>query len=210
MANYDLSVENPSTISRKLDISLFERLCFRGVPSTSHERFHYPVAILGVQRRMRSEIADLVRSTLYKNLEDHSSVEDYPRVPGILHNVYWLDHAHRENGSSEFDAKETSHSNDFEVEMVTQLVSHLSKQEGYSSGDIAVLTPYLGQLRSLRDALGSQYCIELSEKDDEEATALDSLESLITTALDHQARRPLSQTLRIATVTPSHVPTKSL
>ena len=77
---------------------------------------------------MRPEIADLVRIPLYPDLLDHQSVQKYPQVSGMFHNIYWWNHEQEEDGTSQTDVKETSRSNMYEVEMVTQLVSYLSKQ----------------------------------------------------------------------------------
>ena len=79
--NYELSAENQRRLLRyNLDISLFERLCSSGVRSTSENNFKFPFAQLTVQRRMRPDIADLVRLPLYPELEDHPTVQDYPQV----------------------------------------------------------------------------------------------------------------------------------
>lgn len=37
--------------------------------------------------------------------------------------------------------------------MVISVVKHLCKQEHYKAGDIAIMTPYVGQLRLLKDQL---------------------------------------------------------
>jgi superfamily I DNA and/or RNA helicase len=46
----------------------------------------------------------------------------------------------------------TSKQNQFEVEMVLKIVKYLG-QQGYGTDNLVVLTPYLGQLHRLRDAL---------------------------------------------------------
>ena len=182
-----------------LDISLFERLCASGVRSMTTNNLQFPFSQLTVQRRMQSHIADLVRLTLYPGLKDHPIVQNYPQVPGMYHHLYWLDHSHREAGSGEFDIKGTSHSNDYEVEMVKQLVSHLSKQGCYGDGEIAVITPYVGQLRKLRNVLGNTFFVKLSEKDQEEVDTIDELDNT-GDSLPSVERKALSQSVRIATV----------
>jgi superfamily I DNA and/or RNA helicase len=201
VANYELSAENSNPLNPKLDVSLFERLCSDGVPSSSRNRFSIPVAKLNVQRRMRPEIADLVRFPLYNELLDHESVQNYPRVAGMYDNLYWFDHQRHEDGEDGLDMKETSHSNTFEVQMVTQLLLHLSKQDGYKSDDIVVLTPYLGQLRKLRDTLGRTFVVQLSEKDSEEVALLeDRMNGPTDEGQVAEIRQSLSKDLRIATV----------
>jgi superfamily I DNA and/or RNA helicase len=60
-----------------------------------------------------------------------------------------------------------SHSNVWEVEMTHTLVRHIVRQGVYSSSDIAVLTPYTGQLQKLRTKMRSDFEIVLSEPDQE-------------------------------------------
>jgi superfamily I DNA and/or RNA helicase len=200
VSNYDLSVEKPRGMNHSLDVSLFERLCDAGIPSTSKQNFQFPRAQLTVQRRMRPQIADLVRIPLYQTLQDHTSVMNYPRVEGIYDSLYWFHHTKYEDGAGPIDLKETSHSNQYEVEMVTQLVAHLSKQDGYKEGDVAVITPYVGQLRKLRDSLANTFTVQLSEKDTEEVAALQESETSDLYVPIEVERQSLTQSVRIATV----------
>ena len=188
-------MENPHDFTHNLDVSLFERLSSCGVPSSSKENFTFPLAQLTIQRRMRPAIADLVRIPLYKDLKDHSSVVNLPAIAGMHKPIFWMNHDKTEDRASTLDLKETSHSNTFEVDMVTQLVSHLSKQIGYNDGDIAVLTPYVGQLRKLRDSLGKVFVVELSTEDRKEIDEFDELPITV-----HIEQKPLAQSVRIATV----------
>jgi superfamily I DNA and/or RNA helicase len=198
--NYYLSAENQGRqFTHNLDISLFERLCSDGTRSTGEKNRRLPVSQLIVQRRMRPKIADLVRIPLYPNLKDHPTVDEYPNVPGMYHHLYWLDHSQRECGSGEFDFSGASHSNDYEVEIVKQLVLHLSKQGCYGDGDIAVITPYLGQLRKLRNALQNVFSVNLSERDQDDLTAVEEMEFNQESALSIE-RKPLTKSVRIATV----------
>jgi hypothetical protein len=198
--NHELSAENHRReLKYNLDISLFERLCSSGVRSTTDKALEFPFVQLNVQRRMRPDIADLIRRPLYPSLEDHLTVDDYPPVPGMYHHLYWLDHSHHEAGSGEFDIKGTSHSNDYEVLMVKSLVSHLSKQGRYRDGDLAVITPYVGQLRKLRNELRNTFSVQLSDKDQEEVDEIDELEANGKSSPSIE-RRDLSQSVRIATV----------
>lgn len=200
VANYELSVENNRPDKHNLDMSLFERISSTGIPSTTMANFEFPLAQLTTQRRMRPEIADLVRRPLYPALKDHPSVQHYPPVSGMYHSLYWFEHENREDGSGPMDLKETSHSNQFEVTMATELVAYLMKQDGYCEGDIVVLTPYLGQLRKLRSSFARAFSVQLSERDSNELAELDLLEIPSEITSDTAARKPLSQTVRIATV----------
>jgi len=199
--NYELSLENKrKELNHNLDISLFERLCTAGVRSTSENNLQFPFTLLTVQRRMRPEIADLVRRPLYPSLEDHVTVQNYPQVPGMSYPLYWLDHCEPEEGAGDLDIKGTSHSNDYEVEMVRQLVLHLSKQGCYGEGEIAVITPYVGQLRKLRNAFEAIFAVHLSEKDQEEVEEM--VESELETWKPTIERKTLKESVRIATVLP--------
>jgi hypothetical protein len=60
-----------------LDVSLFERLIMGGMKAVR----------LGVQHRMRAEVARLIVPAIYAQLENHSSVYDHPHVQGMLHDV---------------------------------------------------------------------------------------------------------------------------
>lgn len=159
-----------------LDISLFERLV------TDRQSFYDNnletmrskgvLVTLQTQRRMRPVIADLVRYTLYPSLQDSSVVRIYPDLKGFRDNLWFFDHDHLET----YD--ESSKSNQFEAEMVVELVSYAMKQ-GYSGPEIAVLTPYIGQLRLIRCLLGSKSVrVELEEKDAEELARLENRDSV--------------------------------
>lgn len=102
----------------------------------------------------------------------------------------------------EMDVKDTSRSNIYEVEMVTQFVSYLYKQNIYRDGDVVVITPYSGQLRKFRDSLGNIFSVQLSNEDQEALAVLDSLEAT-QKATSIIERKPLAQRVRIAMVTSS-------
>lgn len=65
-----------------MDISLFERMVNNGINSVK----------LNVQHRMRPEIANLIRPTIYKELTDHELMSKYPNVMGINKNVFFITH----------------------------------------------------------------------------------------------------------------------
>jgi len=50
---------------------------------------------------MRPEISDLVRGTIYNELEDHPSVLDFPKVLGLAKNLFFISHKHAESSVSE-------------------------------------------------------------------------------------------------------------
>ncbi len=203
--NYNLSLESQQGASYQLDRSLFERLSVgeRGKPS-------FPVAQLNVQRRMRPEISTLIRETMYPRLLDHTSTKNLPTVVGMRKDVFWLDHDHYEEGA-QADAHQRSHSNLWEVDMIHALVRHILRQGVYNSTDIAVLTPYTGQLQKIRAKTRNDFEIVLSERDQETLTRDgyigDDLGSEKGDATAHMAssgrlleKKQLSDLLRVATV----------
>ena len=62
----------------QLDVSLFERLHIGGMKAVK----------LGVQYRMRPEVARLIVPAIYSQLENHSSVYGHPGIPGMQRDVY--------------------------------------------------------------------------------------------------------------------------
>lgn len=195
IANYELSSENPRGMQYSLDISLFERLVHPYVP----EAAPVPYSTLQIQRRMHPLIARLIRDTLYPGLIDHQSVHDYPQVEGIRDRLFWLDHRHPESNPERQES--TSHTNDFEVEMVAALVHHLVRQSRYSSKDVAVLTPYLGQLVELRNKLANSFEIVVGDRDEVELEkeGLDP-DTQNVDRLSLLKKTNLSKAVRIATV----------
>ncbi|KAI2941241.1 hypothetical protein CBS147321_5948 [Aspergillus niger] len=175
----DYERENPKY---NLDESLFERLAnFRFGESTSsgtggqnQQEYSFPVMQLSHQRRMHPSISELVRETLYPKLQDHPTMTSYPLVPGIARRLFWLDHCNVEDPTDPTEPMQ-SKTNTWEIGMVTALVRHLCQQGKYGPGEIAVLTPYVGQLRMLRNVLEKEMTIIISETDSD---ALDESEGL--------------------------------
>ncbi|CAL3971922.1 unnamed protein product [Diplocarpon coronariae] len=100
-------------------------------PQINNFTFH--VSQLNVQPRMRPQISNLIRATIYSFLVDH---EDTRKLPDV-------------------------------VEMAHALLRHIIRQGAYSSQDIAVLSPYTGQLQKLRAKFRSEFEIVLSDRDQE-------------------------------------------
>jgi superfamily I DNA and/or RNA helicase len=133
---YSLSMESGKGYN--LDLSMFERLVrCKTVPH----------AMLTTQRRMLPAISQLVRETVYPELQDHPLVHKYPPVKGMVKPVVFFDHDHPEDGSNDDESK--SKSNEFESRMIVGFVAYMLRQ-GYAAGQITVVTPYVGQLLKLR------------------------------------------------------------
>ncbi|KAJ5154999.1 uncharacterized protein N7500_010438 [Penicillium coprophilum] len=195
--NHSLSLESSTGKMWQLDRSQFERRAL-GEPGLKPA----PIAQLNVQRRMRPEISQLIRN-VYPKLEDHQSVTTVPNVVGMRNNLFWLDHLCDED-SRDDGSRVKSHSNQWEVDMATALVRHLVRQGEYKSTDIALLTPYTGQLRKLRTSLSKDFEICLSERD-LETLAADGFEKAEDENPESNGRKALEkktllQTLRLATV----------
>ena len=124
-------------------ISLFERLANNG----------FPLVTLGIQHRMRPEIACLVRPHIYEELEDHNSVKHYPSISGVGRNLFFLSHQVQEDSKDDDDL--LSYSNQFEADFIVALCRYLLKQGQYEHHQITVLTMYKGQLLKLKKKMPS-------------------------------------------------------
>ena len=187
VSEHILSLE--CTADYRLDESLFEKMIFPRDPALSA----LPMAQLNIQRRMHPDISAISKVT-YPFLEDHSSTLQHEPTIGLQQRVFWWDHRvpeHEEVGTTR------SHVNQHEVNMVAGLVQYLLKCGGYSQGDIAVLTPYSGQLACLHDCLKAICKIWLNERDRQ---ILLSEELLDEDGPRSKADVSVSGMLRIATV----------
>ncbi len=199
--NYlQFSLETPAGSAYQLDRSQFERRAVGepGLPPL-------PVAQLNVQRRMRPEISQLIRS-VYPNLLDHDCVKNLPAVIGMRQNLFWLDHDNHED-SQDDGGRVKSHSNGWEVSMAAALIRHLVRQGEYKSTDIALLTPYTGQLQKLRAAMSKDFEVFLSDRDLEtlanegfEATPEAEVKQASVAPRKAVEKKQLLHTIRLATV----------
>ena len=202
--NFNLSLESQQGLLYQLDRSQFERLSVgeRGRPT-------FPIAQLNVQRRMRPQVSSLI-SSLYPRLVNHDSTKDLPDVPGMRNNVFWLDHDNLEEGT-QADLLKKSHSNHWEVDMTHALVRHIVRQGVYGSTELAVLTPYTGQLQKLRAKMRNDFEIVLSERDEETlakegfhseeaATETEQMIGQVNAGMRPLEKKKMSDLLRIATV----------
>ncbi|SMR53254.1 unnamed protein product [Zymoseptoria tritici ST99CH_1E4] len=193
--NYDLSTESRNGGQYALDLSLFERL----VQPMDTFAQPLPFSTLEVQRRMHPSISQLVRQTQYPRLQDDPRVSTYPEVVGMRRRLFWMHHEELEDDRS--DGNATSRTNEFEVEMIAALVKHLAQQGVYKASDIAVITPYLGQLRKLRTKLSSTHAILLNDRDVDELAKADlDADEVQPEAQQVASKGNLTQAIRLATV----------
>jgi hypothetical protein len=161
-----------------LDCSLFERLVTSGLPTAS----------LNVQHRMRPSISRIVRCQTYPTLKDHPSVEKYPDVRGVTGNVIFIDHNHKEDVQLEKRGQKNyiqkTKSNLYEASLCVELVRYFLLQ-GYQPDQIAVLTPYVGQLvkimstmeKDLENIVGYLSDMDLKEMNEEDIRKIKTLDS---------------------------------
>lgn len=134
---------NPSVYAlgeyHNFNVSLFERLIANDIPFSR----------LSHQRRMAPQIRSLV-DPIYRNppLMDHPHVLNYPNIPGMQQNMFFLIHNEPESHVSESASKY----NDHEAQMAAHLASYLIMQ-GIPPDMITILTMYSGQRRKLLECL---------------------------------------------------------
>ncbi|EUC58482.1 NFX1-type zinc finger protein, partial [Rhizoctonia solani AG-3 Rhs1AP] len=154
--SWKLSSDNPVTGKiYRFNESLMERLARNGFPMTQ----------LDVQRRMRPSISSLIRTTLYPNLQDNAKVLSYPDVRGMDKNVLFISHENLERGGGE---DSVSKHNEFEINLIYDLVAHLLRQGCYNEeGNIVVLAAYLGQVPKIQQKLQSLVTTVVDDRDAE-------------------------------------------
>ena len=142
--SYELSVEQNDGFD--LNRSLFERLVLKGFPHVT----------LTQQHRMRSEISSMIRHLIYPDLTDAKSTLNRVNLRGFRDNVIFVNHSYPETelkNEKKFNDDRTSFKqNELEGQMVLKCVRYLT-QQGYASDKIVVITPYLDQLKLLRDRI---------------------------------------------------------
>lgn len=193
----DLSLESQHGVLYQLDRSQFERLSV-----VENGRPAFPISQLNVQRRMRPSISALIRNTLYPRLKDHENVQSLPDVVGMRKNLFWFDHTNLEE-STRPDVNQKSKSNLWEVDVTHALIRHIVRQGAYKSEEIAVLTPYSGQLQKLRAKMRRDFEIVLSERDQDvlikDGFLAEEVDPVTTNAPILQ-KKAMNELLRIATV----------
>jgi len=188
-----LTLETDQGKDYRLDESLFERIMkprdplARTIPTTS----------LDIQRRMHPDIAALSRVT-YPFLQDHPTTFLHPMPKGLRNRMWWL---HHEVPEDSIGGVSKSHANMHEVNIVKELVTYLLRGSDYSPGDIAVLTPYAGQVVELRKAFSHECAVWLSEKDKDTLVDSGAIEP-DSSELDEQRQLkiPVQSMLRLATI----------
>lgn len=181
--SYELSVEQGDGYD--LNRSLFERLVLKGFPHIT----------LTQQHRMRPEISSMIRHLTYPDLTDAPSTLNRDNLRGFRDNVMWVNHSSPEgetnHGKEIIDGRTSSKQNYFEARMILKCVRYLA-QQGYGSDRLVVITPYLGQLKLLRDQLLQQNDPILNDLD-----KFDLIRAGLLTDLSSKTSKP---SLRISTI----------
>ncbi|KAH7929198.1 P-loop containing nucleoside triphosphate hydrolase protein [Leucogyrophana mollusca] len=142
--HYLLTVEKGEGYN--LNMSLFERLVLKGFPHRT----------LTIQHRMRPEISTLIRRLTYPDLIDAPGTKVRDNIRGVCDNIMFINHDYPEDdmlqAADRGDTGASSKQNTYEAQMVLKMVRYLA-QQGYGTDKIVILTPYLGQLYKLREAL---------------------------------------------------------
>lgn len=183
-SSYELSVDGGNGYD--LDRSLFERLVRKGFPHTT----------LTKQHRMRPEISSIICHMTYHNLTDADTTLNRDNLRGFRDNVMFINHSELEIELDEFrEVRDgtfaSSKQNLFEASMVLKCVRYLA-QQGYGSDKMVVLTPYLGQLKLLRD--------ELSTGNDPILNDLDKFDLVRAGLLSDLGSKSSKPSLRISTI----------
>ncbi|KAJ3335475.1 hypothetical protein HDU93_005385 [Gonapodya sp. JEL0774] len=147
----------------KINISLFERLI------RASSKAQAPSTALSIQRRMRSNIADLTRDFYEDIVEivDHDMTNTRKiggmgrptknelqllavcrEIPGVVPHIFWWSH----QGVQTIASVGLSKINKTEADLVVNLAAYLHTC-GVPKRSIVILTPYKGQLTLIRKAL---------------------------------------------------------
>ncbi|KAI5468107.1 P-loop containing nucleoside triphosphate hydrolase protein [Mariannaea sp. PMI_226] len=144
-----------------LNVSLFERLVL--------QNNHFKT--LQEQHRSHPDISQFVRKLAYEGLQDASRTTEREPVRGLDGRVVFVHHEHAEEKNAVTEdwnlVEKASKKNKYEAQMVLKLVKYLG-QQGYTSSQMVVLTPYLGQLFLLKEALKNEadpYLNDLDSRD---------------------------------------------
>ena len=181
--SWELSVEQGDGFD--LNRSLFERLVLKGFPHVTLTR----------QYRMRPEISSMIRHLTYPDLIDADSTLQRADLRGFRDNVIFVNHSYPEmelkHGRELNDGRTSSKQNEFEAHMILKCVRYLA-QQGYGSDKLVVITPYLGQLKLLRD--------QISKDNDPILNDLDKFDLVRAGLLTDISSKTSKPSLRLSTI----------
>ncbi|KAK3370713.1 P-loop containing nucleoside triphosphate hydrolase protein [Lasiosphaeria ovina] len=183
--NYALSVEKGDGFD--LNRSLFERLIMQGASHTT----------LRKQHRMVPEISIFPRNLTYPDLLDGPDTVGRSPIRGLQDRVVFFNHGKLEESDKALKDRrdpgtKESKKNLFEAEVILRIYKYLG-QQGYSANQVAILTPYLGQLRVLQDLFAKN-------QQDPEISEMDRFELIRAGLLSKAASKVDKQPVRISTI----------
>ncbi|XP_023016144.2 NFX1-type zinc finger-containing protein 1 isoform X1 [Leptinotarsa decemlineata] len=114
----------------QMGVSLFERMIQNNIECHT----------LNIQHRMRPEICNLIRPSIYSELKDHSSVLGRPKILGVDKVLYFINHKKEEQSCGD-STKKNLHEVTFLINLAKYLILN-----GYSPQNITILATYLGQM----------------------------------------------------------------
>jgi hypothetical protein len=143
--NYALTKEKGDGYD--LNVSMFERLIRHGHDFTTLSRQH----------RSHPDISSFAKMLAYDSLEDVEQTRAREQIRGLETRVAYVHHEHPENAlkgalDRQDPTSKATRANTFEAQMVLKMVKYLG-QQGYGTGNMVILTPYLGQLYLLQELL---------------------------------------------------------
>jgi superfamily I DNA and/or RNA helicase len=131
----------------------------------------------------------------YPDLIDASSTLQRPNIRGLTDNFIFINHSEPEielkNTRELRDGKTSTKQNEFEAQMALKCVRYLA-QQGYGTDQMVVLTPYLGQLKLIRDHIAGDNDPILSDLD-----RFDLIRAGLLSDLSSKTSKP---SLRISTI----------
>lgn len=135
---------------------------------------------------------------MYPDLIDSASTQSRPNLRGVQDNIVFITHDHPEDEDDQLagrreEARRPSKQNMYEVEMILKILWYLAKN-GYGTDEIVILTPYLGQLHRLREALRKEASTDPVLND------LDSYDLVRAGLMSTGAAKLAKKSIRLATI----------
>ncbi|KAJ9456969.1 Helicase required for RNAi-mediated heterochromatin assembly 1 [Diplonema papillatum] len=149
-----------------LNCSLFERMIEGG--------YHY--VALDVQHRMFKKLSKIVAKLSYPGLKDGVKIAEQPEtlIPGVANQLFFLDHRFPEGQGDQHSNDSASKQNVEEAKLIVKTVWYLTHQ-GVLPSQIAIITPYLGQVRLLRQHMeGEKLGVAMNDRDLEDIASDDA------------------------------------
>ncbi|KRX01008.1 P-loop containing nucleoside triphosphate hydrolase [Pseudocohnilembus persalinus] len=136
-------MQSQEIINNIWSISLFERLITNNIPSS----------FLGIQKRMRPEIADYIRLVYGEEYQDDQSVKLYENVKGFKSNVQLFSYQADEHKVESRQQYSKTIINKYEAEILANLLLYILQIKQYTMEQVTVLSMYNGQVNELKQQI---------------------------------------------------------